>query len=85
MAALEPLSSTGWVRNYRSSKGLGYPMVFDSTGRVSSLYRSGIAHGNNPPTYILIDKKGIVRFRSDGVFNKVLQISDSITVLLGEH
>jgi len=84
MSAFESKSSTSWLKTYRTSKGISYPMVFDTTGQVSSLFRAGAVFGNQPPTYVLVDKKGIVRFRSDGEFNKVVQLSDSITVLLGE-
>lgn len=59
-------------------------MVFDSTAQITSLYRSGVAYGNEQPTYVLLDKRGIVRFRSDGKFNKVMQLADSITAYIAE-
>jgi len=84
MIAFETMSSTAWLKSYRPSKGISYPMAFDSTKQVSSLYRVGPAYGNVVPTLILLDKKGIVRFRTDGQFNQVVPLSNKITELIAE-
>jgi hypothetical protein len=84
MIAFENLASTAWLRAYRPSKGIMYPMAFDSTGQVFSPYRAGALYGNTVPCLILVDKRGIVRFRSDNQFNMVLVLSDKITELLSE-
>jgi alkyl hydroperoxide reductase subunit AhpC len=84
MIAFETISSTAWVRSYRPSKGITYPMAFDSTKQVSALYRVGAAYGNIVPSLLLVDKKGLVRFRTDGKFNQVVPLSDKITELLAE-
>jgi hypothetical protein len=84
MIAFENQSSTAWLKAYRPTKGITYPMAFDSTSLTSSLYRVGPAFGNVVPTLILVDKKGIVRFRTDGKFNQVVPLSDKITELLAE-
>jgi alkyl hydroperoxide reductase subunit AhpC len=84
MIAFENLSSTAWLKSYRSSKGITYPMVLDSLGQVFSPYRVGSVYGNVVPTCILVDKKGVVRYRTDGVFNTVTPLSAKITELLAE-
>jgi alkyl hydroperoxide reductase subunit AhpC len=84
MIAFENLSSTAWLRNYRSSKGITYPMVLDSLGQVFSQYRVGSVYGNVVPTCVLVDKQGVVRHRTDGVFNTVAPLSAKITELLAE-
>jgi hypothetical protein len=84
LLASENSSSTSWLRTYRSSKGITYPMAFDSTGSAFGAFQVGASFGNAPPTYLLIDKSGIVRYRSDGVYYLAGVISAKITDLIAE-
>lgn len=84
MIAFENQSSASWLKSYRASKGIAYPMVFDSTSQVFTSYRVGSGYGNIVPTCILVDKRGVVRYRTDGVFNTVNEISGTIGELLAE-
>ena len=46
---------------YRQQFDAQYPMIFDPGSRVFNLY----GYGQSYPTYVVIDAKGIVRFRTD--------------------
>lgn len=84
LIAFENLSSTAWLKSYRPTKGITYPVVFDSTGGTFSTYKVGISFGNPPPSYLLIDKKGIVRYRTDAQYNVTGVIDTKISELLAE-
>ena len=46
---------------YRQQFGVQYPLIFDSGSRVFNLY----GYGQSYPTYVVIDARGVVRFRTD--------------------
>ncbi len=84
MIAFENLSSTAWLKSYRSSKGITYPMVLDSLGQVFSPYRVDPCTGTSCRHASLWTRRGIVRFGATISSNMVLVLSDKITELLSE-
>jgi len=45
-------------------------MVYDADGSVHKLYEVGSSYGNIPPTYVIIDQQGVIRYRTDDTFNQ---------------
>jgi alkyl hydroperoxide reductase subunit AhpC len=71
-----------WLINYRNLRGITYPLIFDDKSPIFKKYEVGGSFGNNPPTYVLIDTKGIVKFRSDNRFNLTDSLATMIRALL---
>lgn len=78
MLAVNNTSSVTWLKNYRGQYGISYPFVYDEKSELFNLYQVGGLYGNNPPTYVIIDKAGVVRFRSDNQFNRFEEIKGII-------
>lgn len=72
-----------WLQNYVAEKGLTYPFVYDD-GSIFNLYQVGNTFQNIPPTYIIIDQNGVVHYRTDGDYNTIGIINDTIGFLLEE-
>ena len=68
--AVNNTSSVTWLRNYRAQTGISYLFVYDQTSNLNRLYEVGSTFGNNPPSYLIIDKGGIVRYRVDQKYNR---------------
>jgi len=75
-------SSIAWLKNYRGQTAIAYPFVFDQKGDLFGLYQVGGSYGNLPPTYIIIDKSGIVKYRVDKEFNRFQEMKAVIDGLL---
>ena len=57
-------------------------MIFDATSKIFQSYQVGPQYGNTPPTYIIIDPKGVVRYRVDDKFNRTPEIVAAIRSVL---
>ncbi len=80
--ALNWTSSESWLNNYRGQTGITYPMIFDGSGQIRQMYQVGSPYGNIPPTYVIIDPKGIVRYRVDDSFNRTTEIIAAVRTVL---
>ena len=77
-------SSVSWLKNYRGQAGISYPFVFDQQSDFFRLYQVGGSYGNVPPSYIIIDKSGIVKYRVDREYNRVQEMKTVIEGLLSK-
>jgi peroxiredoxin len=77
-------SSGTWLRTYGGQYGISYPLVFDEQNKLFTAFQVGPTYGNIPPTYVLIDTKGIVRLRTDDRFDQAEIISTKVTELLAQ-
>lgn len=75
-------SSVTWLKNYRGEKGISYSFVFDPQTDLFRLYQVGSSYGNYPPTYIIIDTAGVVRYRADNQYNRFQEMKTKIEGLL---
>ena len=75
-------SSVTWLRTYRTQSGVAYPLVYDSSSALFGAYRVGISFGNVPPTFIIIDRKGVVRYRIDNLYKRTSEMYTMIRNLL---
>ena len=75
-------SSTTWLANFKSQWAITFPFVFDSTSALFNLYQVGSSFANNPPSDILIDTLGIVRYRWNDQTGIVQEIKSRIRELL---
>jgi peroxiredoxin len=75
-------SSVAWLKNYRGQKGISYPFVFDPQTDLFRLYQVGSPYGNIPPTYIIIDTAGVVKYRTDNQYNRFQEMKTTIEGLL---
>ena len=82
MLAINNTSSVTWLANFKSQWTITFPFIFDSTSALFNLYQVGSLFANNPPTDILIDTMGIVRYRSDDQTGIVQDIKTKIRELL---
>ncbi len=79
---LNNTSSVAWLKNYRGQTAISYPFVFDQKGDLFGLYQVGGSFGNLPPTYIIVDKAGIVKYRIDKEYNRFQDMKSVIEGLL---
>ena len=77
-------SSTSWLQIYKGQYGIAYPFVFDSRNDLLKLYQVGSAFDNFPQSYFIVDKNGIVRFRTDDKFGQEQILSQKVAALLTE-
>ncbi len=82
IAAINQSSSVNWLSNYASSKAIGYPFVYDNGGAVHKDYQVGAVYGNTPPTFIIVDQWGTIRYRIDDQFNKAAEMATFIQGLI---
>ena len=82
IAAVNNTASESWLNSYRGQIGITYPMIFDATSKIFQSYQVGPQYGNTPPTYIIIDPKGVVRYRADNKFNRTAEIVAAIRSVL---
>jgi len=82
IAGINQSSSASWLTNYASQRGISYPFVYDSQGKMHKDYQVGTSYGNAPPTFIIIDQQGVVRYRIDDKFNKAEEMRAFIQNLL---
>jgi len=75
-------SSVLWLVNYSTMRGISFPFIFDDKSPIFNKYQVGGSYGNSPPTYVLIDTKGVVKFRSDNRFNLTDSLASMIRGLL---
>jgi peroxiredoxin len=75
-------SSKTWLRTYRTQSGVAFPLVYDDSSALFHTYQVGAAFGNQPPTFIIVDGKGVVRYRIDNVFKHTEEIWNKIRELL---
>ena len=80
--AVNNTSSATWLRNYRGQTGISYPFIYDQKSDLNRLYEVGGSFGNNPPSYFIVDKAGIVRYRVDQKYNRFVEIKAVIDTLL---
>lgn len=80
--ALNSTSSESWLNAYRGQTGIQYPFLYDAGGTIHQLYQVGSQFGNIPPTYLVIDRQGIVRSRTDDMLNQTPSIIALIRTLL---
>jgi len=77
-------ASRSWLMTYRGQKGISFPFVLDDKSQLFNLYQVGASYGNIPPTYIIVDTTGIVRYRINDTFDKVEEMKGKIRELLGQ-
>lgn len=82
MFAINNTSSVLWLKNYRGQYGISYPFVYDQKSDLFNLYQVGGSFGNDPPTYVIIDKAGVVRLRLDKQYNRFNEIRSFIDSLV---
>ncbi len=82
IAAINNTSSVSWLNTYRGQQGITYPLVYDSTSKVFQAYQVGPQYGNAPPTYIIIDPKGVIQYRTDDKFNRTAEIIEKVRSVL---
>ena len=82
IAAVNNTASESWLNSYRGQTGISYPMIFDTTSKIFQSYQVGPQYGNTPPTYVIIDPKGVVRYRVDNTFNRTPEIIETIRRVL---
>jgi peroxiredoxin len=75
-------SSVSWLKSYRAQYGITFPLIFDQQSPLFNLYQVGGSFGNTPPTYVIIDTAGVVRYRFDAKFNRFEEIKSDIQGLL---
>lgn len=75
-------SSTTWLNTYSVQKAVTYPFIYDQTGLLFTLYEVGVEYGNTPPSYLIIDTNGIVRYRVDAHYNKIAEMAIKVRELL---
>lgn len=75
-------SSINWLKTYSNIYGISYPFIFDINGDLFDSYQVGVPYGNIPPSYIIIDTKGIIKYRIDDTFNKSKEMYEKIESLL---
>lgn len=80
--AVNVTSSSVWLQNYANQRGITCSMVYDNQGVLTKDYEVGAAYGNTPPTFIIIDPQGIIRYRIDNQFNKAQEMLNTIRLLL---
>lgn len=80
--AVNNTSSVTWLDNYRRQRGISYSFTFDTNSALFNLYQVGASYGNYPPTYIIIDQNGIVRYRIDKEYNHFDEMKKTIQDLL---
>lgn len=80
--AIENLSSIEWLRNYVEGRGITYPFIFDEESDIFNTYQVGSQFGNTPPTFIIIDKEGIIRYRTDNEYDTIWDMKSKIEELL---
>jgi len=82
VAGINQSSSASWLSNYASQRGISFPFVFDSQGKMHQDYQVGTSYGNAPPTFVIIDQQGVVRYRIDDKFNRADEMRELIQNLL---
>ena len=75
--AINNTSSVQWLQVYAGQRGITYPFIYDTSSSLFNTYQV-----NTPPTYIIIDREGIVQYRIDDQFNKYFEMKDKIEELL---
>jgi len=80
--AIENLSSVNWLRNYAQGRGITYPFIFDENNDIFDSFQIGSEFGNTPPTFIIIDREGIIQYRTDNEFDTIWDIKSKIEELL---
>jgi peroxiredoxin len=78
IVAINASSSKAWLKNYAGERGISYPLVFDAQGKMYKDYEVGAAYGNTPPTFIIIDPQGVIRYRIDDQFGRALEMKEEI-------
>ncbi|MBM3302819.1 MAG: hypothetical protein FJY85_23085, partial [Deltaproteobacteria bacterium] len=63
---------------------ISFPLIYDDKSTMFSLYQVGSSFGNIPPTYVIIDTSGLVRYRIDDKFDRIEEMSNKIRELLGQ-
>lgn len=84
LLAINNTSSVSWLKNYRGQYGISYPFVYDQKSELFNLYQVGGSSGNNPPTYVIIDRAGITRYRIDREYNRFNEMKVIIDTLLSK-
>lgn len=82
LLAINNTSSVSWLKIYRGQYGISYPFVYDQKSELFKLYQVGGSFGNNPPTYVIIDKAGVTRYRLDKEYNRFEEMKAVIDTLL---
>jgi len=73
-----------WFTSYREQFSLTVPILHHAVGAFNS-YRLGAAFAAWPPSYVLIDKNGIIRHRTVGLYSTpIVEVADMIEELLDE-
>ena len=78
-------ASVAWLKSYSGQRAIGYPLIYDADGSLFNLYQVGETYGNTPPTFVIIDTKGIVRYRIDDTFNKAAEMAAKVRELLSSE
>lgn len=74
--------SVNWLRAYTGQKAISYPFIFDGSGELFNLFEVGPAYGNIPPSYLIIDRNGIIQYRIDDTFYRTDEMKEKIEELL---
>ncbi len=73
------------LQAYLAGRGITFPCILDEDHSVFDSYQVGFTeYGNSPPTYLIIDRKGIVRYRTDNEFNTIGAMKQKIDEILNQ-
>lgn len=72
-----------WLTNYRIEKNL-HILLMENADEAYDRFRLGLNYRKLPPMYVLIDKHGIVRYRSYGEGLDGREKIEEIAELVGE-
>ena len=78
-------SSAGWLNTYSTQKAITFPFIYDQTGSLFNSYEVGATYGNIPPTFVIIDANGIVRYRIDAQYSRAAEMSAKVRELLASQ
>ncbi len=78
-------ASLDWIQNYRSQYNIVVPLLHHANSAFIR-YRVGGQFGAWPPVHIIIDKSGIIRWRSIGNYSLIMDDAQRlIKELLNEN
>ncbi len=70
------------LKQYAGSHGITFPIDYDQQDNYFNLFQVGAVYSNIPPTWIIVDKKGIIQYRADTAYGKAAEMKAKIVELL---
>ncbi len=75
-------ATPAWLLGYRTQMGVTFPLISQGAGALFAKYRVGALYGASPPSYFIIDRRGIIQFRIDDQFGRFEDMINTIRTLL---